>query len=252
MTLPQLHHFRLSHYNEKARWALDYKAVPHRRRAYLPGLHMAPLFLLSGQRQVPVLRDGDATVVGSAAIVDHLERTRPDPPLYPSEPTARAAALAIQTRFDDQVGAPARAAFFFNALKDPRPLASAYAHGPGPALTFYRAIFPGVAQIMRRGLRLTPENEALGLRRLEEALDFVATRGGADGYLVGDRFSIADLAAAAILSPSVLPPEFPYLPPQPYAPAIEQWLARWRDHPGAAWVRAIYRRHRGGSASVNG
>lgn len=131
-------------------------------------------------------------------------------------------------------------------------LAPAYTRGPGPTLVVYRAIFPGVARIIRRGLRLTPEREAHGLRRVEEALDFVAARGGADGYLVGDRFSIADLAAAAILSPAVLPPEFPYLPPQPYAPLIEQqWLARWRDHPGAAWVRAMYRRHRGRSAAVN-
>ncbi|MDX2170949.1 MAG: glutathione S-transferase [Deltaproteobacteria bacterium] len=250
MTLPLLHHFRLSHYNEKARWALDFKGVRHRRRAYLPGLHMAPLLLLSGQRQVPVLRDGAATVVGSAAIVDHLERTHPDPPLYPAAPALRAAALEIQTRFDDQVGGPARAAFFFDALQDPRALAPAYTRGPGPTRALYRAIFPGVAQVMRRSLHLNAQTAAHGRRCIEEGLDLVAARGGADGYLVGDCFSIADLAAAAILSPAVLPPEFPYLPPQPYAPLIEQWVARWRDHPGAIWVRTMYRRHRGRSAAL--
>ena len=30
---PILYHLQVSHYNEKARWALDYKRIPHVRRA---------------------------------------------------------------------------------------------------------------------------------------------------------------------------------------------------------------------------
>ena len=37
-----LWHIELSHYSEKARWALDYKGVEHRRRAPLVGLHGPP------------------------------------------------------------------------------------------------------------------------------------------------------------------------------------------------------------------
>ena len=37
---PVLWHFPISHYNEKARWALDWKGIPHVRRAlamsYMP------------------------------------------------------------------------------------------------------------------------------------------------------------------------------------------------------------------------
>ena len=36
---PVLYHLKVSHYNEKARWALDYKGVPHVRRAAIPGRH---------------------------------------------------------------------------------------------------------------------------------------------------------------------------------------------------------------------
>src|SRR6059058_1859108 len=39
MALPVLWHFTVSHFNEKARWALDFKRVPHVRRALLPGFH---------------------------------------------------------------------------------------------------------------------------------------------------------------------------------------------------------------------
>lgn len=71
-----------------------------------------------------------------------------------------------------------------------------------------------------------------------------------DGYLVGNHFTVADLAAAALLAPAVVPPEFPYQPPLPMAPAFTRWLARWNAHPGAAWVRAMYARHRGSSAET--
>ena len=36
---PLLWHLKVSHYNEKARWALDYKGVPHVRRAVDAGRH---------------------------------------------------------------------------------------------------------------------------------------------------------------------------------------------------------------------
>ena len=35
---PVLWHLEISHYNEKARWALDYKGIAHVRRAVTPGL----------------------------------------------------------------------------------------------------------------------------------------------------------------------------------------------------------------------
>ncbi len=35
----ELYMFRKSHFNEKARWTLDLKALPHRRIALLPGPH---------------------------------------------------------------------------------------------------------------------------------------------------------------------------------------------------------------------
>ncbi|HSP99476.1 MAG TPA: glutathione binding-like protein [Candidatus Dormibacteraeota bacterium] len=86
--------------------------------------------------------------------------------------------------------------------------------------------------------------------RAAEAFAFVVEHAGPNGYLVGDRFTIADLAAAAILSPAVQPAEFPYPAPQPLSPTFRRFLDRWADHPGAAWVRDMYRRHRDPSAEV--
>lgn len=45
---------------------------------------------VSGQPLVPVLDDEGTVVADSTAILEHLERTRPDPPLYPRDPARRA------------------------------------------------------------------------------------------------------------------------------------------------------------------
>ena len=58
-----LWHIEVSHYNEKARWALDYKGIPYERRVPMPGLHrLSALAATRGrQRRLPVLElDGTA------------------------------------------------------------------------------------------------------------------------------------------------------------------------------------------------
>lgn len=49
----ELLQFRHSPYNEKVRWALDLKRVPHRRRSLLPGPHMAKVKKLTSRRPPP-------------------------------------------------------------------------------------------------------------------------------------------------------------------------------------------------------
>ena len=71
---PVLWHLKVSHYNEKARWALDYKRVPHVRRAVLPGRHAAVARRLSGGQTFPVL------VLGEEAIGDSTRIRRCIPP----------------------------------------------------------------------------------------------------------------------------------------------------------------------------
>ena len=50
----------------------------------------SPVVDASGQDLVPVLLDGDETIVDSTAIIEHLERRFPEPPLYPGDEARRA------------------------------------------------------------------------------------------------------------------------------------------------------------------
>jgi glutathione S-transferase len=249
MSIPELHQFSFSHFNEKARWAFDYKGVPHTRRSYLPGPHVAPIKRLSGRPQVPVAVIGGDVVAGSSAIIDRLEAEYPAPPLYPADPEERRRALELRDRFDEKVGPATRLAIFYGWFPDARYTSSVFATGTqGLKRTAYRAIFPALVPVLRRRMSINTENAARARETTREALDFVVRSAGPEGYLVGDRFSVADLTAASLLMLTTFPPELQFeLPP---GRVYDQWMALWADHPGTAWVSEIFRRHRGKSAEV--
>ena len=53
---PVLYQIEISPYNEKARWALDHKGIPHVRKAPPPLLHMAWALWLTRSPTFPVLK----------------------------------------------------------------------------------------------------------------------------------------------------------------------------------------------------
>jgi len=249
----ELLQFPYSHYNEKARWALDFKRVPHRRTSLLPGPHAITIKRLTGDTLVPVVRLDGEIVAGSAQIIDELERHYPEPPLYPADPAARRRALELEAWLDEQVGPMVRRGVFAALLETPAYVAAMFSSERGAATrALYRAAFPLAKGAMRKSMGIAGQasiDEAHA--RVAEAFDFVAREaGGPGGYLVGSTFTVADLTAAALLAPAVGPPDSPMALPEPHPPALRAWLARWAAHPGAAWVREKYRAHRPPSAEA--
>ena len=85
-----LHQFYFSHYNEKARWALDWKRVPHRRENLLPGPHARRAKRLSGGTETPILVIDGEVIAGSSTIVEAVDARFAGPALVPDDPDARA------------------------------------------------------------------------------------------------------------------------------------------------------------------
>ena len=159
MSTPELFQFRVSHFNEKARWALDYKGIEHVRHCLVPGPHKLRIKKLTGQEQVPVLRMNGDIVVGSNAIIDTLETRQPEPALYPRDPATKQRALEIQARFDAGVGPAIRLAMFHELLVDPGYFTSLFTWDQSALVRIgYRAIFPAVRVLMSREMKITPEN----------------------------------------------------------------------------------------------
>jgi glutathione S-transferase len=251
MGRPVLWQFRFSHYNEKARWALDWKGVPHVRRSLLPGLHIPRLLWMTRQKRVPVLVVDGRPTHDSTGIIALAERLWPEPALYPADDGLRRRALALEDHFDEELGPHLRRTMFHDVLPHTDTAVAMITVGCGAATRrAYRALFPVIRALMRLDMRIDAAGARLGREKVLAALDRIEAELQPSGYLVGDRFTVADLTAAALLSPLVMPPEFPYRPavalPEP-ARSFRQALAA---RPAFRWVEEVYRRHRGTSAEV--
>jgi glutathione S-transferase len=240
----RLYQFAASHFNEKVRWTLDLKGVPHERISLMPGPHAPRIKRLTGRTETPVLVDGDEVVAGSSRIIDHLERRFPEPALYPRDPAERERAFDIQRQFDEEVGPAVRLAKFFEVMDADYAIRTFCRDQGSVAKLLYRAAFPIVHRVMKSSMRIDAANAEKARQRVSEALDFVAGHAGANGYLVGADFSLADLACASLLMPAVSVTAWGG-PPEHESEKNRRWHAAWADHPGAQWVREMFRRHRG-------
>jgi glutathione S-transferase len=164
---PCLLHFRVSHYNEKVRWALDWKGWPHRRQAYVPGFHVAPVRLRTGQNQLPVLLLEGETIIGSSRILAEIERRRPEPPLFPAGAAERERARSIERFFDEEVAPDVRRLFWSAYLDHPGVCARMAADGAS-ALTAaaWRAVFPAMRPLFRSNMGVKPAQVERARQRL--------------------------------------------------------------------------------------
>jgi glutathione S-transferase len=243
---PVLWHLKVSHYNEKARWALDYKRVPHVRRAMIPGFHPRIAAKLTGGTTFPVLvLDGEA-IGDSTRIIAALERRHPDPPLYPADPGDRRRALELEEYFDEELGPQTRLLAIHLMLPDAGLFLGAFASDlRGPPRAVARVMFPLLRGRVRADFK---RDDALAYERVHAAGERARAVLGPTGHLVGDAFTVADLTLAALFSPLVAPEQFPYPQPQRGHPR----LAPARDAIAAAglidWTREVYARYRASSS----
>jgi glutathione S-transferase len=155
MAPPVLWQFRFSHFNEKARWALDWKGIPHVRRSLLPGFHVPRVLWMTGQKSVPVLVLDGETIHDSTRIIERLERLRPEPALYPADDADRRRALALEEFFDEELGPHVRRALFHELLPETEFAAAAFTLGFGPGVRrLYRALFPALRVVMKADMKI--------------------------------------------------------------------------------------------------
>ena len=95
--------------------ALEIKGIPYRTVELPPPLHAPIQRLLFGARTVPGLRLNGERLSGSRRILRRLEELRPDPPLYPSDPQARADVEAAEA-WGDEVLQPVARRLLWDAM----------------------------------------------------------------------------------------------------------------------------------------
>jgi glutathione S-transferase len=249
--VPLLLHLKVSHYNEKVRWALDYKGIPHARQAFDPPTHRKLAEELTGSSTFPVLLLGKVAIGDSSRIIEALENGWPDPPLYPSDPDDRRRALELEEFFDEELGPYTRRLMIHHLLPDGGLVLDVFTPALGKARRMIaRASWSKLRHRLEEAFEI---NDAT----IEEAFEKVHAAGRCfrsevqpSGYLVGEGFTVADLTLASLVSPVVAPEQFPYPQPQrghPLAAPVREALA---ESGILDWALEIYARHRGRSAEV--
>jgi glutathione S-transferase len=119
--------------------------------------------------KMPGFQDGDFLISDSTAIVTYLDTLHPDPNLIPTEARARARTIWFE-EFADTMIATCGTKIFFNRVVSPRFLGQA------------------------GDLAMADEAEQIEMPRL---IDYLEGAIPVSGYLVEDRFTLADIAVAS-------------------------------------------------------
>lgn len=214
----QLVTIAFSHYNEKARWGLDRFGVDYEDQRYLPMLHFFGVMWatrLRGGRpeknstrwSTPLLLTDDGTRIHDSSRIVRYASDRfgtEHTSLYPPEHTARIE--QIEQRVGERLGPDTRRIAYYYLLADPERLAWVMRNNTSRLqYGLYAAFSPVVRQALRRRLRVTRAGMEVSRERVRAEVEAFSDQLGDRPYLLGDRFTAADIAVSCLLAPMLAP-----------------------------------------------
>jgi glutathione S-transferase len=239
----------ISHFCEKARWGLDRAAVDFVERPHLQLIHVLAARTAGGGRTVPVfVSDSGEVLADSPDILRWVDmQIDPEHRLYP-EGELGAEAAVLEAWLDNGLGPDGRLWMYHETLPVVRDLQRwALAGVPRWERLVFRASGPVVGAAIRRYLRIDRASAAAALDRIDRVFDDIARR-LSDGraFLLGDRFTAADLTFAALSAPLLLPALYgsPLPPLESMPDALAREVRRFRTHPAGTFADRLYREHR--------
>ena len=195
----ELYQFELSHYCEKVRLILDYKGLAYRKIEITPGIGQLDIFRMSGQRQVPVLKDGNEVIADSTEIAFYLDRKYPERPLIPTEPQRRSQCLILEQWADDSVGINARKLLISAVGQDSTFLTSALPSGtPGFLRNLVQSVPREAIDLVGFGAGASPDAIKSARKEMHRSLESLSEMLRDQPYLLGDQPTLADFAVAAM------------------------------------------------------
>ncbi len=207
-----------SHYNERARWALQHHGFSAHERRYLPMFHMYGVWRVtsasdrrsdraSSGYSTPVLVCPDRTVLADSGEIVRwadAQASTPETTLYP-EPH-RQQIEAFEAELHDTLGPDTRLLVYWFMLRNDAMFGALVR---GNVAWWQRVGFWCLRPLAKAGLRRRMDLSESSYRAARQRVsNYVAQLGERlDGgrYLFGDRFTAADLTAATMFSPLLMP-----------------------------------------------
>ena len=102
---------------------------------------------------------------------------------------------------------------------------------------------PVARPLVRRDYHAHAHTADAALAKIRAAMDRLEGELRPSGYLVGDAFSVADLTAASLLGPIVVPPEGP-TGEESLSGGLRRFREPLEERRGYRWVGEMFARHR--------
>jgi glutathione S-transferase len=245
----------ISHFCEKARWALERARIDYVEERHVQGIHRIAARRAGGDTTVPVLVTNDGVFAESEDIVRHADEQLDEVRrLFPADPELRDEVIGLCRELDEGLGPDGRRLMYALMLELKGPMLRVNNQGvpawEGRAMS---ALWPLVTRWGRRDLGIDADTVRVDEENVRRAFDDIADR-RADGrpYLCGERFTAADLTFAALAAAVIVPPEYGVRLPQPGE--LPQHIARmvrdFREHPAGAYAMELFRTERRGTAAA--
>ncbi|MGB3508753.1 MAG: glutathione S-transferase family protein [Microcoleaceae cyanobacterium] len=239
----------ISHYCEKARWALDRLKIPYTEEPHVPLFHRLAT-QKHGGNSVPVLvTENHGNFVDSTDILHYLSATAPpDKKLYLDVPELRQEVEELEDLFDKKLAIAVRNWGYFYQAKNRQAMRRGWCtNTPWFEQMGFAIAFPYLSNFFCNKLELNAENAASSLTEIKHIFNLVGQR-LADGrsYLVGDNFSTADLTFAALSAPVLMPPEH-FMKPQPLSQIPSEMatvIKELQATPAEKYALRLYREER--------
>jgi glutathione S-transferase len=239
----------ISHYCEKARWALERAGLDYVEERHVQGIHQVVARRAGGGWTVPVLIADEGVFDESDLILRYAdEHVGEEQRLFPADPERRREVEQLCHWLDEGLGPDGRRVIYALILPFKDDMLRYNNQGvPRWEASLLTAMWPLITRYVKRHLRIGPETTAEDIARVRQAFDAVADR-LADGrpYLCGDRFTAADLTFACLSAPVVSPPGYGIRLPQPeeMPESVAAVVRSFREHPAGHFALDMYRRHR--------
>ena len=198
---PQLIAIAISHYCEKARWAMDYLGIDYVEEDHAPPFHQQYTSRHGGS-SVPVLVTEDKAFTDSTDILHYLDIST-GRKLYPEDLELRERIETLEKLFNEKLGVATRTWAYYYAIQQPFKVAIAWGL-KAPLIERARAIlsFPQIPQILKQFYGINSATKDAAMQDIKEVFTVVERKlASGQKYLVGDCFTAADLTFAALASP---------------------------------------------------
>ena len=228
----------VSYYSGKARSYLKFKKIPYTEELSTMNAYKKVIIPRTGVRFIPVLITPDDQVIQDTTdIIEQLEKTWPEPSIYPTTPKQRLSALLCELYGDEWMLLPAMHYRWSFKDENYRFIVSEFGKTAFPSLPAFAQRFIGKKIAKKFSgflplLGITTNTTPMIQQRYEQLLDQLNLHFDRYPYLFGHRPSIGDFGFIGPLYAHLYRDPYPGAMMKHRAPKVVQWVERMMNPPG--------------------